>query len=143
MNIPIKIKRLREGVRLPEYATDGSAGMDVYANSDLSVPGNSTMRVDCGFSVEVPEGYELQVRSRSGLAFRGLTVANSPGTIDSDYRGEIGVLLNSCDYRGHEFNVGDRVAQLVLAPVYKAAWVEVDELSETVRGEGGFGSTGE
>ena len=143
--VGVQVKRLPhgEGLDLPAYATPGSAGMDVLAAEDVTIAPGARHAVATGLSVAIPEGYEIQVRPRSGLAFRhGITVPNTPGTIDSDYRGELKVLL--INHGPEEFAIarGDRVAQLVLAPITLAAWDEVDELGTTARGEGGFGSTG-
>ncbi len=143
--VKVQIKRLDggEGLDLPAYATGGAAGMDVVAAETLTLRPGQRYAVPTGFSVAIPDGYEIQVRPRSGLAFKhGITVPNTPGTIDSDYRGELRVLL--INHGMHEFKIerGDRIAQLVLAPVVFAAWDEVDELDDTERGAGGFGSTG-
>ena len=143
--VGVQVKRLPhgEGLDLPAYATPGSAGMDVLSAEDVTIAPGARHAVATGLSVAIPEGYEIQVRPRSGLAFKhGITVPNTPGTIDSDYRGELKVLL--INHGPEEFAIarGDRVAQLVLAPVTLAAWDEVEELGATARGEGGFGSTG-
>ena len=143
--VPAQIKRLPrgEGLNLPAYATDGAAGMDVLAAEDVTIVPGMRHAVATGFSLAIPDGYEIQVRPRSGLALKhGITLPNTPGTIDSDYRGELkGILIN---HGSDDFPIarGDRIAQLVLAPVTLAAWQEVDELGDTVRGAGGFGSTG-
>lgn len=144
-SIPVLVKRLPhfEGLELPQYATDGAAGMDVLAAEDVTLPPGGRHAVATGLALAIPPGYEIQVRPRSGLALRhGITVPNTPGTIDSDYRGELKVIL--INHGGQNFAIrrGDRVAQLVLAPVVRASWLKVDELDETLRGEGGFGSTG-
>jgi len=134
-----------EGLPLPAYQTVGSAGCDLRAatTEDLSLaPGQSAL-VPCGFKMALPRGYEAQVRPRSGLAIRhGITVLNAPGTIDSDYRGEVKVAL--INHGPHDFTIsrGDRIAQLVVAPVEQATWRRVANLGATARGEGGFGSTG-
>jgi dUTP pyrophosphatase len=128
--IPVLVKRLPhfEGLELPAYATDGAAGMDVLAAEDVTLDPGARHAVATGLALAIPAGFEIQVRPRSGLALKhGITVPNTPGTIDSDYRGEL---------------KGDRIAQLVLAPVVRAGWLKVDELDDTARGEGGFGSTG-
>ncbi len=130
---------------LPEYATAGSAGMDLRANllESITIKPMERMRIPTGLYVEIPELYEGQIRPRSGLAFKqGLTCLNSPGTIDSDYRGEIGVLLINLSNEVQQIKHGDRIAQIVFAPVTKASFLEETRLSETVRNEGGFGSTG-
>lgn len=143
--VPVRIRRLEhgEGLELPRYATDGAAGMDVLAAEDVTIAPGARHAVASGFAMAIPPGYEIQVRPRSGLAFKhGITVPNTPGTIDSDYRGELKIILINLGAEPFEVHRGDRVAQLVLAPVTQAAWHEVDELDETARGEGGFGSTG-
>ncbi len=141
----VEFKRLPhgEGLPLPAYATPGSAAMDICAAEfNLLEPGEIVMQ-NTGFAVAIPEGYEIQVRPRSGLAIKhGITIINSPGTIDSDYRGEICVLVQNCGFDEFRIQKGDRIAQLVLSPVIQAQAVEVDELDETQRGAGGFGSTG-
>lgn len=145
MSVPVELKRLANGagLPLPAYATAGAAGMDVVSAENVSLKPGQRYAVATGFALAIPDGYEVQVRPRSGLAFKhGITVPNTPGTIDSDYRGELRVLL--INHGMHEFQIvrGDRIAQLVLAPVVQAAWKEVEELDDTERGEGGFGSTG-
>ncbi|GMN02039.1 dUTP diphosphatase [Erythrobacter sp. MTPC3] len=143
--IPVKLKRLAhgEGLSLPAYATGGAAGMDVVSAEDVTIAPGARHAVATGLSMAIPQGYEIQVRPRSGLAFKhGITVPNTPGTIDSDYRGELKVLLINHGTDAFVIARGDRVAQLVLAPVVHASWHEVDELDETMRGDGGFGSTG-
>lgn len=144
-DVPVKVKRLPhgEGLDLPAYATAGAAGMDVLAAEDVTIAPGARHAVASGLAVAIPTGYEIQVRPRSGLALKhGITVPNTPGTIDSDYRGELKVILINHGDLPFEIRRGDRVAQLVLAPVTRAAWLPVDELDETARGEGGFGSTG-
>jgi dUTP pyrophosphatase len=143
--VAVRIKRLPhgEGLALPAYATPGAAGMDVLAAEDVALAPGARHAVATGFSVAIPEGYEIQVRPRSGLALKhGITVPNTPGTIDSDYRGELKVIMINHGAEAFAIHRGDRVAQLVLAPVTQAAWDEVAELDETSRGAGGFGSTG-
>ena len=143
--IPILVKRLPnfEGLTLPAYATDGAAGMDVLSAEDVVLQPGERWPVATGLAVAIPQGYEIQVRPRSGLALKhGISVPNSPGTIDSDYRGELKVILINHGQTPFEVRRGDRIAQLVLAPVVRASWLKVDELDETARGEGGFGSTG-
>lgn len=143
--VAVRIRRLphAEGLALPAYATEGAAGMDVLAAEDVRLAPGARHAVATGLSVAIPPGYEIQVRPRSGLALKhGISVLNTPGTIDSDYRGELKVILIN---HGHEpFTIarGDRVAQLVLAPVTRGVWQEVEELEQTARGAGGFGSTG-
>lgn len=143
--VPVPVKRLPnfEGLELPAYATDGAAGMDVLAAEDVSLAPGARHAVATGLAFAIPPGFEIQVRPRSGLALKhGITVPNTPGTIDSDYRGELKVILINHGAETFEIRRGDRVAQLVLAPVTRASWLEVDELEQTTRGEGGFGSTG-
>jgi dUTP pyrophosphatase len=137
-------------VALPAYATAGAAGADIRANLPVGQrAGGFTLLpmqravVPTGLRVEIPEGYEIQVRPRSGLALRhGITLPNTPGTIDSDYRGPLGVLLVNLGEAPHVIAHGERIAQLVVAPVVRASFAEVDALGDTARGAGGFGSTG-
>ncbi len=143
--IGVRIKRLPhgEGLPLPAYATQGAAGMDVLAGEDVTLAPGERHAVATGFALAIPEGYEVQVRPRSGLALKhGISVPNTPGTIDSDYRGELKVILINHGRENFAIARGDRIAQLVLAPVVQARWEEVAELDETARGAGGFGSTG-
>lgn len=143
--VAVQVKRLPhgEGLDLPHYATTGAAGMDVLAAEDVTLAPGMRHAVATGLSMAIPEGYEIQVRPRSGLAFKhGITVPNTPGTIDSDYRGELKVLLINHGAEDFVIARGERVAQLVLAPVTQAQWQEVDTLDDTARGIGGFGSTG-
>ena len=142
MNIKIINKSKHD---LPQYATEASAGLDLRANIDSPLTLNSLERVlvKTGLFIELPIGYEAQVRPRSGLAFKnGVTVLNTPGTIDADYRGEIGVILVNLSNTPFVIEDGERVAQLVIAKHEQAEWVLVEELAETERGAGGFGSTG-
>ena len=144
-DVPVLVKRLPhgEGLELPGYATAGAAGMDVLSAEDVTLGPGERHAVATGLAIAIPQGYEVQVRPRSGLALKhGITVPNTPGTIDSDYRGELKVILINHGSAAFDIRRGDRVAQLVLAPVTRATWLMVDELDETVRGEGGFGSTG-
>lgn len=130
---------------LPEYATSGSAGMDIRASLDAPVTLVSLERtlVPTGLFIELPEGYEAQIRPRSGLAIKqGITCLNTPGTIDSDYRGEIKIILINLSAEEQVIHPGDRIAQLLIQKVEKAAWVEVEEISVTDRNAGGFGHTG-
>ena len=143
--VRVLIKRLPhgEGLALPAYATSGAAGMDVLAAEDVELAAGARHPVATGFAVAIPAGYEIQVRPRSGLALKhGISVPNTPGTIDSDYRGELKVILINHGAEAFAIARGDRIAQLVLAPVTQAAWDEVATLDETARGAGGFGSTG-
>lgn len=143
--VPIRVVRLRHGLDLPlpEYATDGAAGMDIVSAETLSLAPSDRAAVPTGLSIAIPDGYEVQVRPRSGLALKhGLTVANAPGTIDSDYRGEVKVLLINLGPRPVHIERGMRIAQLVVAPVTRGRFEEVGSLDDTARGSGGFGSTG-
>lgn len=143
--ITIRLKRLDHGAGLPvpAYATQGAAGMDVVAAEELDLMPGQRHAVATGFAMAIPDGYEVQVRPRSGLAFKhGITVPNTPGTIDSDYRGELKVLLINHGDAPFPIRRGDRIAQLVAAPVQRAGFAEVDDLGDTARGAGGFGSTG-
>jgi dUTP pyrophosphatase len=144
--ISIAIHRLAhgEGLPLPAYATTGAAGMDVVAAEDLDLAPGARHAVATGFAMAIPEGFEVQVRPRSGLALKhGITCLNTPGTIDSDYRGEVKVILANLGADSFPIRRGDRIAQLVPAPVQRATLAEVASLDETERGAGGFGSTGQ
>ena len=143
--IRIAITRLPhgEGLPLPAYATAGAAGMDVVAAEELSLQPGQRHAVATGFAIAIPPGHEVQVRPRSGLALKhGITCLNTPGTIDADYRGEVKVILINLGEEDFVIRRGDRIAQLVIAPVASASWRQVDSLDETARGAGGFGSTG-
>jgi dUTP pyrophosphatase len=143
----VKLVRLphAEGLALPAYATDGAAGMDVLAavDADLVLAPGARAAIPTGLSIAVPPGHEMQVRARSGLALKeGLAVLNAPGTIDSDYRGEVKIILANLSDRPFTVTRGMRIAQLVLAPFVRCDWAEVASLDDTARGAGGFGSTG-
>ena len=143
--VSVQVKRLPHGngLDLPRYATEGAAGMDVVSAETVTLQPGARHAVATGLAVAIPQGFEIQVRPRSGLALKhGITVPNTPGTIDSDYRGELKVIL--INHGGEDFaiNRGDRIGQMVIAPVYQARFEEVDELDDTKRGAGGFGSTG-
>lgn len=143
--VAVRVTRLPhgEGLDLPRYATGGAAGMDVLSAETVTLDPGARHAVATGLAVAIPSGYEIQVRPRSGLALKhGISVPNTPGTIDSDYRGEIKVILINHGSEPFEIHRGDRIAQLVLAPVALAKWQEVGELDETGRGARGFGSTG-
>jgi dUTP pyrophosphatase len=143
--IDIDVKRLPngEGLPLPSYASGGAAGLDVVAAEDLTLAPGARHAVATGFAIAIPHGYEVQVRPRSGLALKhGITCLNTPGTIDSDYRGEVKVILANLGGEPFEVRRGERIAQLVPAPVLRAAFREVGDLDSTERGSGGFGSTG-
>lgn len=155
--VKLGFKKLHPEAQLPEYAHEGDAGMDVRSIEDVDLHCLTPTLVHTGLAAEIPPGYEIQVRPRSGLALKtGVTVWNSPGCVDSNYRGEIGVILlwtpyaDGCDLSSYhdgtwpvyKVKKGDRIAQLVLAPVATAEIAEVEEISDTNRGAGGFGSTG-
>ncbi|CAN5179083.1 dUTP diphosphatase [soil metagenome] len=145
-SIEIAIKRLPHGadLPLPTYATAGAAGMDVVAAEELDLAPGARHAVATGFAMAIPTGYEVQVRPRSGLALKhGVTVPNTPGTIDSDYRGELKIIMINHGDTPFPIRRGDRIAQIVAAPVQQARFTEVDELDDTARGTGGFGSTGQ
>lgn len=145
MDEPVVLLDLMPGAEAPEYRSSGAAGADLRARLDAPIalePG-ATVVVPTGVRIQLPTGYEAQVRSRSGLAAKhGVACLNSPGTIDSDYRGEIGVILHNHGTEPLEIADGDRIAQLVVAPVSRARFVAVDALGDSDRGAGGFGSTG-
>ncbi len=145
--VPVPIERLPHGVGLdlPAYATEHAAGMDLVAavEEDLVLPPGGFRLVPTGIAIALPEGYEAQARPRSGLAAKsGVTVLNSPGTIDADYRGEVGVVLINLGPGPFTVSRGMRIAQMVVAPVSTVTWDEVERLPESGRGAGGFGSTG-
>ena len=144
--IAIQLQRLAHGQGLPApaYATEGAAGLDVVAAEDVTLAPGQRHAVATGFAIAIPEGYEVQVRPRSGLALKhGITCLNTPGTIDHDYRGEVKIILATLGSEPFEVRRGERIAQLVPAPVLKADFVEVEVLGDTARGAGGFGSTGQ
>jgi len=141
----IDVKVLKEGgyTELPKYETTSSAGLDLRSTKTIILKPHGRTLVPTGLFIALPEGYEAQVRPRSGLALKkGITVLNTPGTVDADYRGEIGVILFNTTDEDFEIKAGDRIAQLVLNKVEQIHWIEVDELDETERGKGGFGHTG-
>ena len=143
--LEIQISRLPEGegLELPSYQTAGAAGMDVRAAEERTVQPGETALIPTGFTIAVPQGYEAQLRPRSGLALKsGITLLNSPGTIDSDYRGPVGVILTNLGHEPFFISRGDRIAQMVICKVERAQWNEVKTLDDTERGEGGFGSSG-
>lgn len=138
-----KLPNWPRGQELPTYASAGAAGMDLRAAETVTVPQKATVLVKTGMAVAVPPGFEMQVRSRSGLAAKhAVFVTNGPGTIDADYRGEVGVILSNFGDEDFLIHAGDRIAQAVIAPVVQAEFVDVEQLSVTDRGVGGFGSTG-
>ena len=142
--VKLLIKKLHKNIILPEYKTDGSSGMDLMANVEQTVkilPGEIKI-ISTGIMVAIPEQYEIQIRPRSGLAAKnGISVLNTPGTIDSDYRGEIKVILINLGKDIFQINKNDRIAQMIVCPIIKVELKEVESLPETARGEGGFGST--
>ena len=142
--VKLLIKKLHKNIILPEYKTDGSSGMDLMANVEQTVkilPGEKKI-ISTGVMVAIPEQYEIQIRPRSGLAAKnGISVLNTPGTIDSDYRGEIKVILINLGKDIFEIKKNDRIAQMIVCPIIKVELEEVESLPETVRGKGGFGST--
>ena len=143
--VDIRVKRLDHGTGLPmpAYATSGAAGMDITAAESLTLRPGKRHAVATGFAFAIPDGYEVQVRPRSGLALKhGITCLNTPGTIDSDYRGEVKVILANLGEEDFVINIGDRIAQIVVAPVTQGIMCEVEALDDTDRGTGGFGSTG-
>lgn len=147
MSVPVRIKRLPHaaGLELPAYATAGAAGMDLVAavTSDVTIEPGARALIPTGLTIALPPGHELQIRPRSGLALKhGIMLANSPGTIDEDYRGEIGIIVVNAGSSRFVVSRGLRIAQAILAPVLRVAWQEVEALDATARGSGGFGSTG-
>lgn len=141
--IPVVREGGAGGLPLPRYETEGSAGMDLAAAEPAVIPAGKCLSVGTGLRIALPAGYEAQIRPRSGIALKNsVLVPNSPGTIDSDYRGEIRVILINLGTEDFRVSVGDRIAQLVVAPVTRGFWKEVDILDSTERGGGGFGSTG-
>lgn len=144
-NLKVKIKKLNEKAILPTYGSPYAAGADLYAciDGDVTIEPHKTVLIKTGLSMEIPVGFAAFIYARSGLASkRGLAPANKVGVVDCDYRGEVMVALHNHSDIAQTVSVGERVAQLVIAPYYTAAFEEVSELSDTVRGEGGFGSTG-
>ena len=143
--IEVLIKRLSKNIELPKYETSGSSGMDLSANIEKEIriePGEISI-IPTGISVSIPKNFEIQIRPRSGLAAKNqISVLNTPGTIDADYRGELKVILINLSNRNFIVEKGSRVAQMVLCPIVKAKFKEVDNLDDTDRGSGGFGSTG-
>ena len=141
----ILIKRLSKEVPLPKYETSGSSGMDLAANieANINIDPGKTAIVPTGLSISIPKGFEVQIRPRSGLAAKhGITVLNTPGTIDSDYRGEVKAILINFGKEDFEIKLNDRIAQIIFSEVVKAKFEEVSDLDNTERGSGGFGSTG-
>jgi dUTP pyrophosphatase len=143
--VPLKILKIYPRVELPKYESEGAAGLDVRAflETDVTVPPLGRVKIPTGLRIEIPFGYEGQIRPRSGLAIKsGLTVLNSPGTIDSDYRGDIEIILVNLGSQNVIIKDGQRIAQLVIAPVCRVQVIHSDTLEDSMRGYGGFGSTG-
>lgn len=144
MPIKVKINRLDSGLPLPEYQTEGSSGLDLYSREDIVLGSGDYVTVPTGISIELEGGLEAQIRPRSGLASKsGIGILNSPGTVDSDYRGEIKVILFNFGDEDFTIKRGDRIAQMVISEVISVELIEVEELNMTERDDGGFGSTGE
>jgi len=143
--VKILVKKFDKNIKLPAYKTSGSSGMDLmaYTKNKITISPGKTVMIPTGFAVAIPKNYEIQIRPRSGLAAKkNISVLNTPGTIDSDYRGEIKIILINLSKRSFVVKSGDRVAQMVLCPIVKGKLQEVKKLPKTVRGKGGFGSTG-
>ena len=141
--IDVKLKKDNPSIPTPRYATMGAAGLDVHSNETVTINSREFHPVKTGLFVQIPEGYEIQFRPRSGLAYKhGITVLNSPGTIDSDYRGEIMAILVNHGREAYTVEEGERIGQMVLAPVHKINFIDSDALEDSLRGVGGFGSTG-
>jgi dUTP pyrophosphatase len=141
--INLKVKKLSSLAEIPAYQTEEAAGFDLHSIEDVVIAPKERKLIATGLAFDIPAGYEIQIRPRSGLAYKhGITVLNTPGTIDSDYRGEIKVLLINHSDEEFEIKVGERIAQALIKEVIQAKFEEVEELSETKRGEKGFGSTG-
>jgi dUTP pyrophosphatase len=143
--LKVRVKKVSPGATLPKYMTGGAAGMDLFAalESPVTIAPMGRALVPTGIAIELPDGFEAQVRPRSGLAIRsGITMLNAPGTIDHDYRGEIKVILANLGVEPFVVSGGDRIAQLVISRFERVDWVQVEELGDTPRGSGGFGHTG-
>src|SRR5690606_22343744 len=143
-NIRVRVKKVHPNAVIPQYQTKGAAGFDLVAVEDVTLGPGETTTIPTGLAFEIPEGYEMQIRPRSGLTLKTpLRIANAPGTIDSDFRGEVKIIVtNTSENKGFYIKRGDRIAQGVIATVMGAVFEEADDLSETDRGSGGFGSTG-
>ena len=143
--LEILVKKFDKNIKLPDYKTSGSSGMDLvaYIKNKITINPGKTVIIPTGIAVAIPKNYEIQIRPRSGLtAKKGITVLNTPGTIDADYRGEIKIILINLSKKSFVVKSGDRIAQMILCPVAKGRLKEVKNLPKTVRGKGGFGSTG-
>lgn len=142
LSVPITVKRLLPEARIPTKATAFSSGYDLYALEDVCIPAGDSRVVGTGLAVQIPEGFEIQIRPRSSLGKNGITIPNSPGTVDADFRGEIGVILANNTSNHYYIKKHDRIAQMVLQAVPESYIMESQLLTETTRGSGGFGSTG-
>ena len=143
--LEILVKKFDKNIKLPDYKTSGSSGMDLvaYIKNKITINPGKTVIIPTGIAVAIPKNYEIQIRPRSGLAAKkGITVLNTPGTIDADYRGEIKIILINLSKKSFVVKSGDRIAQMILCPVAKGRLKEVKNLPKTIRGKGGFGSTG-
>ena len=143
--LKILVKKFDKNIKLPDYKTSGSSGMDLmaYIKNKITINPGKTVIIPTGIAVAIPKKYEIQIRPRSGLAAKkGITVLNTPGTIDADYRGEIKIILINLSTKSFVVKSGDRIAQMILCPVAKGRLKEVKNLPKTIRGKGGFGSTG-
>lgn len=140
--IEVKIQKINDNAKIPEYAHPTDAGADIFASKTVTFEAGETKIVPTGIKVAIPTGYEIQIRPRSGMSFKtGMRIANAPGTIDSDYRGEVGVIMTNTYNASWTIMQGDKIAQMVIAPVPMIKWIETDNLDDTERGQGGFGST--
>lgn len=143
MSVGVYFKKLKPEAKQPEYAHPGDSGADLFAAVDCEIAPRETFGISTGIAIQLPPGYEAQVRTKSGIALkRSCSVLNSPGTIDNEYRGEIVVIMHNHGSDTQGFAVGDKIAQLIVSPIVQASFLEQDELTDTVRGTGGFGSTG-
>lgn len=141
--VRVKVKKIHPNAVIPQYKTSGSAGFDLYAIEDVEIQPGETKQIRTGLIFEIPEGYEIQIRPRSGMSLKTpLRISNAPGTIDSDYRGEVMIIAENTSIVPFSVEKGTRIAQGVLQKVPQAEFIEVEKVSETERGEGGFGSTG-
>ena len=143
--VKILVKKFDRNIKLPTYKTSGSSGMDLvaYIKNKITINPGKTAMIPTGIAVAIPNNYEIQIRPRSGLAAKkGISVLNTPGTVDSDYRGEIKIILINLSKKTFVVKSGDRIAQIILCPIAKAKFKEVKKLTKTIRGKGGFGSTG-
>jgi len=141
--VKIKITKIKENAIIPKYAHEGDAGVDLYSTEDYVLKPGERVLVSTGIKIAVPKGYEAQIRPKSGLALKnGISIVNTPGTVDAPYRGEIGIIIINLGQEEYKIEKGKKIAQMVINKVEEAEFEEVDELDETTRNEGGFGSTG-